>query len=359
MTIAAYWLYGLPIPPLRVVDDDGSIRRPFSAALLAIAVGVIVRNVFPRVAMPLSPGLKRLVKVVLPLSVVFAGAKVDLARLGSELGARPVVVVAAGICVAVASAVLLAPLLKLPRRVGAVIGAGTAICGNQAVIAVAPVVKATDEEVGVCIATVNLCGLVAMMALPAIAGAIGMSPHLYGVWAGSSIHSVPQTVAAGFALGAAAGEVATLVKLLRVALLTPTVMGLAVIKTRRDARRLEALAAAEGGADAQAGGSVRPLALVPWFLWGFLALATLSTLGLLGRVTIPLAGFGDNGLTIDVSEWLARVGSVLLTIAMAAIGLELDLRHLVRKGGPTLALGLTSSVLLAGTTLIVSLLLIK
>ena len=119
-------------------------------------------------------------------------------------------------------------MLKLWKRTALLIGAGTAICGNSAIVAVAPLIDATDEDLMLSMSTINLLGLPLMFLFPLAGAMLGLGDQAYGVWAGTSIHAVPQVVAAAFAFSPGAGSIATLVKLVRVALLAPFTFVLAI-----------------------------------------------------------------------------------------------------------------------------------
>ncbi len=124
-------------------------------------------------------------------------------------------------------------MLKLWKRTALLIGAGTAICGNSAIVAVAPLIDATDEDLMLSMSTINLLGLPLMFLFPLAGAMLGLGDQAYGVWAGTSIHAVPQVVAAAFAFSPGAGSIATLVKLVRVALLAPFTFVLAIVYARR------------------------------------------------------------------------------------------------------------------------------
>jgi uncharacterized membrane protein YadS len=149
-----------------------------------------------------------------------------------------------------------------------------------------------------------------------------MSDQGYGVWAGSTIHAVPQAIAAGFAFSERAGGLATLVKLVRVALLAPLLLALAFAyaRTRKD------------------GVTVHYGRLVPPFLWGFFALFLLNSVGWL-----PVLQFAS-GFSVNSADILAEAGSILLTLAMAAMGLEVDLKLFRKVGGAALVVGVASCV---------------
>jgi uncharacterized integral membrane protein (TIGR00698 family) len=134
--------------------------------------------------------------------------------------------------------------------------------------------------------------------------------HRYGLWAGSSIHEIAQVVAAAFQHGREAGEFGTIAKLSRVMLLAPLVMTLGVI-------------AARNGGSTKAEGK----APMPWFVLGFIAMIGLNSLGV-----VPT----------EATHAVTPLTTFLLTMALAAMGLETDIRKLRAKGARPLALGALS-----------------
>jgi hypothetical protein len=173
---------------------------------------------------------------------------------------------------------------------------------------------------------------------------IGLDETEFGVWAGTSIHAVPQVVAAGFAYGPDAGEVATIVKLARVLLLAPVVIGLAVWYGRKKRAQQVAHITRIGSFTT----------LVPPFIIGFLLLAIANTLHLLPDFTLHLResflwDAGDRRILL--AQLVTQVSSFLLAISMAGVGLGVDLRGLARVGLGALYIGLASAIVLAGFSL--------
>jgi uncharacterized integral membrane protein (TIGR00698 family) len=287
MTAIAYAIHYLPFPPFALATEAGA-RRPISAAIIAIVLGVLARNLIAGFASA-AAGCRVIVRKVLPGTIILTGAGLNLLTL-TKIGGSALVVVIFCIALASASGLLFGHWCRLRRQTALLIGAGTAICGNSAIVAVAPLVEAKDEDLVLSIATVNLFGMVTMLLLPLIGGMLRLGDEAFGVLAGSTVHSVPQAVAAGFAYSPAAGALATLVKLVRVTLLAPLVFLLAVHYART-----------HGTA---AGPSKRPAVhfarLVPWFVWGFIALALLNTLGLIPVLSFELPA-GIWGVTRDIN----------------------------------------------------------
>jgi uncharacterized membrane protein YadS len=151
-----------------------------------------------------------------------------------------------------------------------------------------------------------------------------VTPAAFGIWAGVTVHAVPQAVTTGFAYGAQSGALATLVKLVRVTLLAPFLVVLAFLVPRKGAR-------------------LRYATLLPRFVWGFLALAVINTFHLLPALTFQPLGSAA-GWQMPLSTLLSEAGNVLLTLSMAAMGLEVSVRFLLRTGFAALVTGAVASV---------------
>jgi uncharacterized membrane protein YadS len=150
----------------------------------------------------------------------------------------------------------------------------------------------------------------------------------FGVWAGTTIHAVPQVVAAGFAYSARAGALATLVKLVRVTLLAPFLFVVGFLHARR-----------KGSAVA-----IQYSRLVPPFVYGFVALALCNTFSLFPVLQFHFGAF-------PLADVLTNLGELLLTLSMAAMGLEVNVRFLASTGGRAVVTGAVASLILCITSL--------
>ena len=140
-------------------------RYPVSAAIIAIVAGVVVRNLLPLPAASIE-GAKGLARRVIPITIVLTGAGLNLVRVAS-VGSRALAITVLCMTIAMAATVWLARWFRVLPRTGLLIGAGTAICGTSAIVAVAPLIEADDHDLMISIGTVNILGLVLMFALPA------------------------------------------------------------------------------------------------------------------------------------------------------------------------------------------------
>jgi uncharacterized integral membrane protein (TIGR00698 family) len=326
ITAISFAVHRLPFAPFRVMSASGA-RYPVSAAIIAIVAGVLVRNLLPlpRSVVETAKGQARR---IIPITIVLTGAGLNLSRIAS-IGSTAAIIILSCMAVATAAAVWLGRLLGLRGRTTVLIGAGTAICGTSAIVAVAPLIEAEDQDMMLSIGTINILGLAMMFLLPVAGGFLHLREVAFGVWAGTTIHAVPQAVAAGFAYGSSAGTLATLVKLVRVTLLAPFLFVVGFLHTRRSG----------------SGVAIRYSRLVPNFVYGFFALALCNTLGL-----FPILQFRFGSMPLD--DLLTNLGELLLTLSMAAMGLEVNVRFLARTGGTALLTGTAASIILCLTSLL-------
>lgn len=297
--------------------------RGLSALTLAIVLGLVVgHTAYARIADACEPGVAVAKQTLLRLGIVLYGWRLTFQDIG-QVG-WPALVFDA---LVVLSTLLLARgigvrVLGLPRDQALLIGAGSAFCGAAAVLATAPVLRARAEAVAVAVATVVGFGTVAMALYPLAQPLLGLDAAHFGVYVGATVHEVAQVVVAARAVGEQSAATAVVVKLVRVMMLAPCLLGLSAAMAR-GARRGDA-AGEQGGRG--------PVAL-PWFAFGFVAVAGLHSL-----VALPPA-------------WLAALRAVddgLLAMAMVALGLGTQASALRRAGARPVALAALLFAWLAG-----------
>src|SRR6185295_14484806 len=160
--------------------------------------------------------------------------------------------------------------LDLPRHMAILIACGNSICGNSAIAAVAPIIGAKPGDVASSIAFTAVLGVIVVLGLPLLVPILELSLTQYGTLAGLTVYAVPQVLAATLPIGELSNQVGTIVKLVRVLMLGPVVLGLALLMGR-----MRSASAAPGER------RWPPLReLVPWFIVGFLLLALVRSLGL-------------------------------------------------------------------------------
>ncbi|SMR69467.1 MULTISPECIES: YeiH family protein [Stenotrophomonas] len=306
--VAAASLYLAELPWLQA--------HGLSALTVAIVAGIVVGNTFyPRLAPASTAGVGFSKHWLLRAGIVLYGLRLtfqDIGHVGIAGVLMDVLVVASTFGLACWLGVRV---FKMEREAAMLIGAGSAICGAAAVMAAEPVVRGRAAQVTVAVSTVVVFGTVAMFLYPALYallqshGWLAMDAQQYGLFTGATVHEVAQVVAAGRAVSEPAADTAVITKMVRVMLLAPFLIALSLWLAR--------------GGKAADGGKAR--IVVPWFAFGFVAVAGLNSLHLLPAG--PQAG-------------LVQLDTVLLAMAMAALGLTTHVSALRQAGLKPLLLAL-------------------
>lgn len=282
---------------------------------VAVVLGAAVTNA--RLHHPaLRPGTALAGKRLLRIAVVLLGLQLSLPEL-ARLGVRGLTVVAVTVAVTFTGTRLLGRRLGVSAPRSLLIATGFSICGASAVAAMEPVAGGDEEDTGVAVALVTLCGSLAIVILPLLRVPLGLDVTAFGSWVGASVHDVGQTVATAQRVPGAL-TTAVVVKLTRVVLLAPLVAVVGIAARRTPA------AVPEGG---------RRPPPVPLFVAGFLVSVALTSTGVLPH---PL---------LAAAKW---VQSVLLVAALFGLGTGISGPALLRTGRRSLVLGLTSWLLVAG-----------
>lgn len=266
--------------------------------LFAIAIGMLVRNIFP-LPKVFAPGIASY-ELWMKTGVALVGARLVLYEVFA-VGASGIVLVIIEIAVAILTAAYLGRLFGLKEKLASLLGIGIGVCGVSAIISTTSAIEAEEDDAAYAIATILLFGAIMIFLYPALGAWLGMTDTAFGYWTGLSIDNTAEAVATGYAYSEAAGDIATIVKLSRNAL-----MGLVVL--------LMALHYARKGIT----GEVKNKAAFLWqrlpkFLIGFLAFSLLATLGII----TPAQGKILN----NASKWL-------FMLTFAGVGLSTDFKRM-------------------------------
>lgn len=282
------------------------------ALVFAIVIGMITRTICP--AKPSwQLGINFSSKTLLEIAIVLLGASLSLGTMRSA-GAMLVVCVVAVVAISICTSFVVARFCGLSRRLALLIACGNSICGNSAIVALAPVIEADSDEVAAALAFTAVLGVVSVLILPLVYFYAGMTVMQYGALAGLTVYAVPQVLAAAAPAGMVAVQTGTLIKLLRVLMLGPVVFVLGILeKDRSDCTH------------GQRG-------LVPWFIIGFIVVVITRSIGLIPATIIP---------------FLLTLSSTFTVLAMAALGLSVNIRTVASAGGRVIFAASASLLLLA------------
>ena len=270
------------------------------ALLLGMAVSFLYQN-----DTPCACGIDFTASTLLRAGVVLLGLRIALGDL-AVLGWQTALMLAGAIFTTIVLGVGLAKALGLQKRFGALTGGSVAICGASAALAISTILpkgENHERDTRLTVIGVRAMSTIAMVLYPIIAGQLGMTDTEAGIFLGGTIHDVAQVVGAGYSVSESAGDMATLTKLVRVAMLMPVVLiMMLVIK-----RFYKASTQAEGG----------EVPKMPLFLIGFIALMLLNSF-------VSLPEF--------VIEAGTQVSRFFLVVSITAIGMKSNLGKLAEVG---------------------------
>ena len=270
----------------------------------------------------LGPGLTFAAEKLLRLGIVLLGAKLSVQQIAG-IGLPAAAIIAVTMAAALTMVLALSRLARVDSRLAVLLAVGAAVCGNSAVVATAPVISARARDVAYAVATVTLFGTIAVFVYPLIGHTARLGDAVFGLWAGIAINDTSQVVAASSAYSPGAFEVATVVKLIRNTLMAPLLVAIAWAWSRRTGI----------SGDARAG--LRRA--VPLFVFGFLALSGLRSIGLI-----------DPTLAASL-ETTARS---LILVALAAVGLNVRVEELRAVGPKPLLIGLGAALAIGTATIL-------
>lgn len=291
-----------------------------SPMMLAIAIGMAV-NAAVGTPVLIRAGIAFVLRRILRLAIILLGLQLTAGQIFA-VGATGIGIILVTLIATFAFTVWLGRILGVERGLTELIAAGTSICGASAIIATNTVTRARSEDAAYAVACVTVFGSIAMFAYPILGTGLSLDPHTYGLWAGASIHEVAQVLAAAFQGGQEAGELGTIAKLSRVIALGPLIMVLALAARRRS-----------GGGSSERLGAEAP---VPWFILGFIALILVNSF---------------TEISADAKATIGTLTTFMLTMALGAMGLQTDMRHLRARGLRPLLLGVGAAIFIAGFSL--------
>ena len=267
-----------------------------------------------------KPGIDFASRPMLRFGVALLGARITIAQL-TALGAGPVVLVVVGVAATIGFGAWLGRRLERSTTEGLLTGGAVAICGASAALALSAVLpKNADNQRFTLLTVVGVTALstLAMILYPALARTLGLDSSAAGIFLGGTIHDVAQVVGAGFMISPEAADTATVVKLLRVALLVPAVLAFSLMYRGE-----------------QTSAFTRP-PLLPSFLVAFMVLVAANSLGIIPKEVASTLGL--------VSRWC-------LVAAISALGVKTSFQQLAGLGWRPVALMVAETAFLAALNL--------
>ena len=304
----------------------------FNALVIALIIGVILRNSLStsNVVDIINPGSKWASSKLLEVAVFLLGASISFGQI-IEAGPNIFILIA----ISVSGGFLITwfighRLFGLSSRLALLIGVGNSICGNSAVAAVAPVLKANSNEITAAIGISAIMGLIQILALPFLVPLLDLTYYQYGIITGITVYAVPQVVAASFSVSTLSGQVATFVKLIRILFLGPIIVIISILTERNS------------NSEKSVVNRKKIQGYVPWFVTGFIVLAILRSAEIINDQTGDLA---------------KNFSSIFFIVAMVGLGFTCDLSEVKKVGARVavtifFALGFMLAISLIGTSLL-------
>jgi uncharacterized integral membrane protein (TIGR00698 family) len=293
----------------------------FNSILMALLLGMIVGN-FIKIPGDFQSGIGFTSSKLLELSILFLAFSINYKHIAA-LGVMSFSAILIMVVLMLLLSYYLAIKVKCPGSTGWLVGFGTTICGSSAIAALAPTVTKNKDDVGISMAVVNLFGSIGMIVMPFILLKLNITTQQMGLLIGGTLHSVGNVVGAGYTISNEVGEAAITIKLARVALLSPALIFFNYLVNRHQAAHWKEHFS------------------LPWYLWSFIGITILTSI-----INFPVS-------FINIMD---TAGKVVLTIAMAAIGLKVSFRTIYQSGQKGLLFGLLAFV--AQILIIVSLILL-
>lgn len=287
--------------------------------VIAILIGIAWRAIVG-VPKTVIAGTSFASKKLLRYGIILLGMRLNLVEI---LHAGPKVFAIAVINIVFTLFVVygLTRLFKVEKRLGILTACGTAICGAAAVVAIAPQIKANDDETAIGAATVAILGTIFTLVYTILYPILGLSARGYGIFSGATLHEIAHVIAAAAPGGKDAVDIAVIVKLTRVALLVPVAILIGIWTKRANQSVIE-----------KNNKTLWKSIPIPWFILGFLAMSAFNSLGI---------------VSVTFANNVVLIAYMLIAMAMAGLGLNVDVMTFSRLGLKSLGAGFIGSILLS------------
>lgn len=284
----------------------GKFVPSLGAASIAIFLGMFVGNLFLNQKI-FQSGYKYSESDLLSYSIVLLGATLSISTI-SEIGISGVIFIILQMTVTIIGAIYIGKILGFGENFRFLMASGNAVCGSSAIAATAPVIDANDKDKGIAITIVNVTGIILMFLLPAITKVLYNNDllHTSGM-IGGILQSVGQVVASGAMVNEGVKDLSTIFKIVRIIFLVVVVFAFGHIKNKNNREIIsEEIEEVE-----------EKKIKVPWYVIGFFIMC-----GLFSAHIIPES----------ISSMCKEISHVLEIIALAAIGLRVNIKDLIKQG---------------------------
>lgn len=289
-----------------------------NSILIALLSGILIGNLI-KIPSTFSSGISFTSSKMLELSVLFLAFSINFSHI-AKLGLSTFLIIAFVVLFILVFTYYFAIKVKCPATAGWLIGFGTAICGSSAIAALSPLVSKEKDSVGISMAVVNLFGTIGMLVMPFLLVKFHFSNEEMGMILGGTLHSVGNVAGSAYSINNEVGETAITIKLARVALLSPGLILFNFLVNRNNTVS-----------------EVKSKFSLPWYLWSFIGITILGSI-----ISFPK----------ELVDKMELIGKIVLTVAMAAIGLKISFKSLLQSGKKGILFGLLMFILQISLVLI-------
>jgi uncharacterized integral membrane protein (TIGR00698 family) len=297
------------------------LQRSMGEVIFGVLIGLLINQFFSQTTWfkKCLPGIKFSIGELLKFSIILLGVRISVQTLVS-VGGSGFILILFTMVMSLSLTFGLGKLLKVPSKLTGLIGIGAAICGNTAISATGPAIKASDEEVSFAIATNTLFGTMAVFFYPMMAQILNMDPYQFGLWSGVAVNDTSQVIATSFSYSVLSGETATTVKLTRNALMGFVIVLASLFYNKNTQWNKQSL--------------LQTIKL-PRFITLFVIVVGLNSIGLFQYL--------ETSLNLPLIENIKGMTKFFILMALTAVGLNTNLGNLKKLGIKPLILGLSAS----------------
>ncbi|MEW6066164.1 membrane protein [Desulforamulus profundi] len=321
-------------------NQQRKFRGEIRGLILAVVVGVLTHNIvsLPLLSIPgpliiaiivgvtwralmgipahASAGIRFASKKLLQLGIILMGVRLNLNAIFTA-GPQIILLDVSVIVLAIGIIYYLGRIYRVEKKLALLTAVGTGICGAAAIAAIAPTIKSDEDETVVSVATVAILGTFGSIIYILLQPYLGLSLKEYGIFAGATLHEVAHVVAASQPFGSAAADMAILTKLGRVAMIVPVTLVTSFWFNLRIKDKEKS--------------GINEIT-IPWFIFGFIAMSCLNTVGIIDKKLVSL---------------MLQASAIILTVAMAGMGLSVNLKMFKRMGQKAFLIGIIGSVIIS------------
>ncbi|TDL75849.1 YeiH family putative sulfate export transporter [Rhodococcus qingshengii] len=285
------------------------------AMVISILLGITWRGIMG-IPQDANIGITFSSKFLLRIGIILIGLRLNLSDIAA-IGWKVLLINAILITFTLVVITQLGKWFKVESHISVLTAVGTAVCGAAAIVAVAPLIQSKKEHTAIAVATIAIMGTVGTIIYTMLYPILSIDSYFYGIWSGSTLHELAHVLAAVQVGGEESSEIGIIVKLGRVAMLVPVALILGYLYGNKEKK------------ENNSGWRSLP---IPWFIVGFLLMSVINTFGLVSQGMI---------------QWTMFISVFLLSMAMAGLGLGVDIKSMKKYGGKALLICLIGSVALS------------